>query len=382
MNILVTGAKGFIGRNLVETLKCMRDIKDTVREIGGEICIYEYGSDSGSELLDTYTKECDVVVHLAGVNRPDSDDEFISGNVDFTALLLDKLKGNGNKAAVIAASSVWADGDTPYGRSKRLMEDMLFEYGRAEGVKTVVYRLPNVFGKWCKPNYNSVVATFCHNISRGLPIRVDDRNRTLTLAYIDDVVDELIRAIDGRETGDTKFAKVPVTHTATVGEIVDLLCEFKRMRDTKTVPDTSRNSLTKKLYSTYLTYVPTDKLAYRLDANRDSRGGFAEFIKQPCGGQISVNVLNPNEEKGNHWHHTKTEKFLVVSGRAAIGLRKVGTDKVYTYEVDGEDMTAVDIPPGYTHSIKNVSGTDKLVVVIWCNEVFDKENPDTFRETV
>lgn len=382
MKILITGAKGFVGRNLVETLKNVRDGKDKTRNIDCDITIYEYDIDTEPTLLDTYTKECDFVFHLAGVNRPQNEAEFMEGNFGFTSQLLDSLKKNVNKSPVLITSSIQAALDNPYGKSKKAGEDLIFAYGEENGVKTFVYRLPNVFGKWCRPNYNSAVATFCHNIAHDLPITVNDRNHMMTLVYIDDVVDELINALGDTEMRDGNYCKVPVEHKITLGEIADLIYSFKESRINLSVPDMTEGSLSKKLYSTYLSYLEPDNFAYKLKMNDDARGSFTEITRTATAGQMSVNISKPGITKGQHWHNTKNEKFVVVKGRGLIQLRKIGSDEIVNYEVSGDEITVVDMIPGYTHNIINLSDTEDLVTLMWCNECFNPQKPDTFFEEV
>jgi UDP-2-acetamido-2,6-beta-L-arabino-hexul-4-ose reductase len=361
----VTGAKGFIGKNLVAELK-NRGYKD----------IFEYDADSAFEKLICYTKICDFVFHLAGVNRPLQESEFMEGNFGFTSILLDLLKKHGNKAPILMTSSVQALQDNPYGKSKKAGEDLLLRYQEEAGTKVFVYRLQNIFGKWCRPNYNSVVATFCHNIAHGLPIEIRDRSHQMNLVYIDDVVKTFISAMEGKETG-AKDGLYYVTdvNLITLGELADTLYSFKDSRNTQ-IPDMS-DPLTKKLYSTYLSYLPRDQFSYPLQMNEDSRGSFTEFIKTPDRGQVSVNVSKPGITKGNHWHHSKTEKFMVVSGEGTIRFRKIDEGEIFEYKVSGEKLEVVDIPPGYTHNITN-TGTMDLVTVMWANEIFDPDKPDTY----
>ena len=382
MNILVTGAKGFVGKNLVEALKNIRDGKDKTRGIGSDLIIYEFDIDTPPENLDEYCKAADFVFHIAGVNRPENQEEFMEGNFGFTSVLLETLKKYDNKAPILITSSIQAALDNPYGKSKKAGEDLIFGYGKENGVKTLVYRLPNLFGKWCRPNYNSAVATFCHNISHNLPITVNDENHQLTLVYIDDLIDEMLRGLKGEETRDGEFCSVPVSHKATLGEIVKLLYEFKNIPETKFVPDLTENSFSKKLYSTYLSYLDPKNFSYELKMNCDDRGSFTEIIRTLNGGQFSVNISKPGITKGNHWHNTKTEKFVVVSGEGLIRLRKINSEEVVEYRVSGEKITVVDMIPGYTHSIVNLSDTKDLVTLMWCNECFDPERPDTFFEEV
>ncbi len=381
MNVLITGANGFVGKNLVEILKTVKDGRNKAYDVKIDE-IYEFDIDTDPSFLDEYCKKCDFVFHLAGVNRPKDEKEFMEGNFGFTSTLLDTLKKHENKAPVLITSSIQAALDNPYGRSKKAGEDLIFAYGRENGVKTLVYRFPNVFGKWCRPNYNSAVATFCHNIAHGLPIQVNDENHMMTLVYIDDVVDELINALMGRENKDGEFCKVSVEHKATLDEIVKLIYSYKESRETKVLPDMTDGSLSKKLYATYLTYLEPDDFSYKLKMNVDDRGSFTEIIRTLNAGQFSVNISKPGITKGNHWHSTKNEKFVVVSGHGLIQLRKVGTDEVVNYEVGGGDITVVDMIPGYTHNIINLSDKEDLVTIMWCNECFDPDKPDTFFDEV
>lgn len=365
MKILVTGAKGFVGKNLVAELK-NRGYKE----------IFEFDIDTDKSLLDKYTKECEFVYHLAGVNRPENESEFMEGNFGFTSELLELLKKYNNKSPVLMTSSIQAEKDNSYGKSKRAGEDLLFSYRKETGAEVFVYRLPNIFGKWSRPNYNSVVATFCYNIARDLDIQINDLEAKLTLAYIDDVVEEFIKAMEDTPTMERDYCKVSLTYNTTVGEIAELIKSFKESRVNLNIPDMG-NEFTKKLYSTYLSYLPEDKFSYGLKMNVDNRGSFTEFIRTPERGQVSVNVSKPGITKGNHWHHTKNEKFLVVSGKALIRFRKIDSDDIIEYKVSGDELEVVDIPTGYTHSIINVGDTD-LVTIIWANECFDSENPDTY----
>ncbi|PQD96309.1 capsular biosynthesis protein [Pradoshia eiseniae] len=364
MNILVTGARGFIGKNLVAELKNC-----------GYHNIFEVDRHTESHIFEEYCKKADFIFHLAGVNRPMDIAEFREGNYGFTSTLLDTLKKYQNTCPVMMSSSIQASLSNPYGESKKAGEDLLFDYAKETGTEVKIYRFPNVFGKWCRPNYNSAIATFCYNISRDLPITVNNPKVELELVYIDDVVDELIYAL----TGGTKrghFYEVPVKHKEILGTIVDLIQSFKRSRDERLVPNLG-NSFVKKLYSTYLSYLPEDQFAYPLKMNIDNRGSFTEFIKTPDRGQVSINISKPGITKGNHWHHTKNEKFLVVSGEGVIRFRKIDTDEVIEYFVSGNKLEVVDIPVGYTHNIENLGTTD-MVTVMWANEWFDPENPDTF----
>lgn len=365
MKILVTGAKGFIGKNLIAELK-NRKYDD----------IFEFDRDTEPSLLDDYCKEADFVFHLAGVNRPKEQTEFMEGNFGFTSDLLGSLKKHKNTCPVMISSSIQAEFDNPYGESKKAGEDLLFFYSEETGSKVLVYRFPNVFGKWCKPNYNSAVATFCNNVAHDLPIQVNDPSVVMNLVYIDDVVSELINALEGKESKEGEFCEVPVVHTITLGEIVDLIYSFKKSREDKSIPKMSEE-FTKKLYSTYLSYLPEDKFSYDLKMNVDQRGSFTEFIKTPDRGQVSVNISKLGITKGNHWHHTKNEKFLVVSGKGVIRFRKIDSEEIIEYFVSGDKMEVVDIPTGYTHNIENLGDTD-MVTIMWANEAFDPEKPDTY----
>lgn len=382
MNILITGAKGFVGKNLVENLKNVRDGKDKTRGLSSEINIFEFDIDTDENLLEGYCKEADFVFNLAGVNRPETEEEFMDGNFGFASKLLGFLEKYKNTCPVMLSSSIQAERDNPYGRSKKAGEDLFFEYSKRTKAKVLVYRFPNVFGKWCRPNYNSAVATFCYNISHDLPITVNDPSVMMQLVYIDDVVDELINALLGKETKAGDFCEVPVVHKITLGEIVDLLYKFKESRDTKRVPDMTENSFSKKLYSTYLSYLAPENFAYKLKMNCDVRGSFTEILRTENAGQFSVNISKPGITKGQHWHNTKNEKFVVVSGHGLIQLRKIGTDEILNYEVSGEEITVIDMIPGYTHNIINLSETEDLVTFMWCNECFNQDKPDTFYEEV
>ena len=365
MKILVTGAEGFIGKNLIAELN-NRKYEE----------IIEYDRKTDPSLLETYCTEADFVFHLAGINRPKEQSEFMEGNLGFTSTLLNMLKKQENSCPVMVSSSIQAEIDNPYGKSKKAGEDLVFDYGRETGAKVLVYRFPNVFGKWCRPNYNSAVATFCNNTAQGLPIQINDPSVVMNLVYIDDVVEELINALEGKENNAGDFCEVLVVHTITLGKIVDLINSFKNSREERSVPDMS-DSFTKKLYSTYLSYLPDDKFSYDLKMNVDNRGSFTEFIRTPDRGQVSVNISKPGITKGNHWHHTKNEKFLVVSGKGVIRFRKIGYDEIIEYFVSGEKMEVVDIPTGYTHNIENLGDTD-MVTIMWVNEPFDPEKPDTY----
>ncbi len=365
MRILVTGSSGFIGRNLVAELG-NRGYED----------VYTFDSDSDRILLDQYTKDCGFVFHLAGVNRPKDERDFMDGNYSFTSILLNSLKKHNNTSPVVVSSSIQAELDNPYGQSKKAGEDLVFAYGRETGVKVLVYRLPNVFGKWSRPNYNSVIATFCHNIAHNLPITIHDPRATLNLVYIDDVVQEFVRALDGNETRDDIYCRVPLVDTITLEEIVDLLRSFKASRGERVIPNMA-DPFTKKLYSTYLSFLPSDQFSYDLKMNVDQRGSFTEFIRTPERGQVSVNISKPGVTKGNHWHHTKNEKFMVVSGEGVIRFRRIDRYEVLEYFVSGDKLAVVDIPPGYTHNIENTGETD-MVTIMWANEPFDPDKPDTY----
>ena len=382
MNILVTGANGFVGRNLVSQLENIASGKARNYAIAGEeLHVLCYDVDSDPAALEEYCRQADFVFNLAGVNRPQDPSEFMKGNFGFASLLLDTLKKCGNTCPVMISSSTQAALDNPYGESKRAGEELLFEYGRETGAKVLVYRFPNVFGKWCRPNYNSAVATFCHNIAHGLPIRVNDPSVVMHLVYIDDVVDELIGALSGDEHRAGAFCEVPVVHEITLGGIVDLLYSFRDMQQDLEVPDLG-DAFAKKLYSTYLSYLPKERFCYPLKMNVDNRGSFTEIIRTPDRGQFSVNISKPGITKGEHWHHTKNEKFVVVSGHGLVQLRKIGTDEVINFEVSGEKMEVVEMIPGYTHNIINLSDTEDLVTFMWANEAFNPERPDTYFEPV
>ena len=365
MKILVTGANGFIGKNLIAELNNR-----------GFSQIFEFTRDSDPTLLEAYTEECDFVFHLAGVNRPKHAHEFMEGNYEFTFRLLELLKKSQKNAPIVTTSSIQAELDNPYGRSKKAMEDLVFDYGRETGAKVYVYRLPNVFGKWSKPNYNSVVATYCHQIARNLDIQVHDPEAKLTLCYIDDVLEEFIQALSGTPTAAGDFYVVPTIYTTTVSDLASKIQNFKNSRMNLNI-ENMQDALTKKLYSTYLNFLPEDQFAYDLKMNVDNRGSFTEFIRTPDRGQVSINISKPGIEKGHHWHHTKNEKFLVVSGEGLIRFRKLDASELIEYRVNGEKLQVVDIPTGYTHSIVNVGNTD-LVTVMWVNECFDPVKPDTY----
>jgi UDP-2-acetamido-2,6-beta-L-arabino-hexul-4-ose reductase len=375
MKILVTGANGFVGSNLICELK--------VRGFD-QLFLYDVATDP--QLLDEYCASCDFVFHLAGVNRPKEESEFKEGNVGLTQNLLDALKNHKNPAPILFSSSIQAAFDNPYGKSKREAENLLFSYGAETGIPVFVFRLPNVFGKWCRPNYNSVVATFCHAIARDLPYIVNDSEVVLHLAYIDDVVDSFLKAMDNDVLIDGEFCIVPTIHTVKLGTIVFLLTQFRESRRTLSLPDVG-NSFEKLLYSTYLSYLPENNFSYPLTMHTDERGSFTELLKTPERGQISINISKIGITKGNHYHHTKNEKFIVVEGTALIQFRKIGKDKngkdfpVFEYPVTGEHIEVVDIPPGFTHSITNKGASD-LVTVMWASESYDPDKPDTYFEKV
>lgn len=380
MKILITGAHGFIGKNLCAALDNVRSGRDKTRNISGELSVFEYDVDTDETLLDGFCRDADFVFHLAGVNRPQDPTEFMKGNFGFTSVLLEALKRHRNHCPVMISSSIQALLDNPYGQSKKAGEDLIFQYGKETGAKVLVYRFPNVFGKWCRPNYNSAVATFCHNIARDLPITVNDRNAAMNLVYIDDVVTELLNALAGKENREGDFCKVPVEHHVTLGHLVDLLQSIRHSREDRSVPDMS-DPFTKKLYATYLSYLPTDSFGYPLKMNVDARGSFTEILRTPQSGQFSVNITKPGITKGNHWHDTKTEKFLVVSGKGIIRFRKIGETEILEYPVSGEKLEVIDIPTGYTHNIENLGDTD-LVTFMWASDCFDPNHPDTFFEEV
>lgn len=398
MKVFVTGSKGFVGRNLVEALKAIRDGKDRTRPNLKIEEIFEYDIDTSPELLSEYCAKADFVFNLAGVNRPQNPEEFMQGNFGFAETLFGTLKKHSNKCPVMISSSIQATCigryDSDYGRSKRAGEELAFAYGAETGARVLVYRFPNLFGKWCRPNYNSAVATFCHNIANGLPITVNDRNALLELLYIDDLVTEMLDALEGREHRcefagiDTllceggKYCAAPVTHKVTLGEIVDLLELFANQPETLTMPEIPSGSFPKKLYSTYLSYLPKEKASFPLKMNVDARGSFTELLKTDKCGQFSVNVSKPGVTKGQHWHNTKWEFFIVVSGKALIQQRKIGSEEVLDFYVSGDKIEAVHMLPGYTHNIINLSETEELVTLMWANEPFDPSRPDTFFEEV
>ena len=406
MKILVTGAKGFVGKNLCAQLN---NIKEGKAKCYGDLTIstvYEYDIDSTVEDLDKYCADCDFVFNLAGVNRPQTPEEFMQGNFGFASLLLDTLKKHNNTCPVMISSSIQATlagrfGTSEYGKSKKAGEELMFEYGQETGAKVLVYRFPNLFGKWCRPNYNSAVATFCNNIANDLPIQVNDRSVEMELLYIDDLVDEMIAALKGNEhrcdydgidvvpvipgsTGDLtgRYCYCPVTHKITLGEIVDLIYSFADQPKTLMIPEIPENSFAKKLYSTYLSYLPKEKVSFPLKMNVDDRGSFTELVHTLNSGQVSINISKPGITKGQHWHNTKWEFFIVVSGHGLIQQRRIGSDEVLNFEVSGDKIEAVHMLPGYTHNIINLSETENLVTVMYCNEIFNPNKPDTYFEPV
>ena len=382
MKILVTGSRGFVGRYLVSQLNNIQSGKARNYGMEGkELTVFEYDVNSDASELDVYCRQADFVFNLAGVNRPKESSEFMKGNFGFASTLLDTLKKYGNTCPVMLSSSTQAAQDNPFGESKRAGEQLMFDYSKETGAKVLVYRFPNVFGKWCRPNYNSAVATFCHNIAHDLPIQVNDPDVVMNLVYVDDVVDELLAALNGREHRKGDYCEVPVVHTITLGSIAVLIKSFRRMSENLDVPDLS-DAFTKKLYSTYLSYLPVEKFRYPLKMNVDERGSFTEIIRTADRGQFSVNISKPGITKGQHWHHTKNEKFVVVSGHGLIQLRKIGCEEIIEFEVSGDRIEAVEMIPGYTHNIINLSETEDLVTVMWCNECFNPERPDTYFEKV
>lgn len=371
VKVLVTGAYGFIGKNLIAAL-----------EHRGGVEVLPFDVDMPLARLEEYCGQCEFVYNLAGINRPRQMEEFMEGNCGFVDTLTATLRKVGNFCPIMNASSIQAALDNPYGQSKKAGENLMFAYGKETGASVYIYRFPNVFGKWCRPNYNSAVATFCYNIARDLPIQVNDQNTVMRLVYIDDLVEELFQALEGHPHTDTDgYCYVPVEHKVTLGEIVRLLHSFKESRETLMIPDMSQDGFVKKLYSTYLSYLPENEFSYPLDMKTDKRGSFTEVLKSVDRGQVSVNISKPGIEKGNHWHQSKNEKFLVVSGKGLIRFRQHGSEDIIEYHVSGEHLEVVDIPTGYTHSIVN-EGTTDLVTLMWCNECFDPEKPDTIYETV
>ena len=394
MKILVTGARGFVGRNLCENLRNIQTGKNRTRSLAIEE-IFAYDLDTDPALLDSWCEQADFVFNLAGVNRPKEPSEFMEGNFGFASTLLDTLRRHGNACPVMLSSSIQATligryGQSDYGTSKLAGENLFFDYGRQTGAPVLVYRFPNLFGKWCRPNYNSVVATFCHNIAHNLPIQINDRSAGLELLYIDDLVEEMLDALEGHPhrcdydgltpvpAAEGKYCFCPVTHRATLGELADLLYAFADQPKTLVMPQIPAGSLAKKLYSTYLSYLPKEKAAFPLKMNVDDRGSFTELLRTENCGQVSVNISRPGITKGQHWHNTKWEFFMVVSGHGLIQQRRVDSDEVLEFEVSGEAIEAVHMLPGYTHNIINLSETENLVTVMWANEPFDPGHPDTF----
>ena len=415
MKILVTGAKGFVGKNLCAQLNNIKEVKAKCYGALTVSAVYEYDIDSTVEDLDKYCSDCDFVFNLAGVNRPQTPEEFMQGNFGFASLLLDTLKKHGNTCPVMISSSIQATlagrfGTSEYGKSKKAGEELMFEYGQETGAKVLVYRFPNLFGKWCRPNYNSAVATFCNNIANDLPIQVNDRSVEMELLYIDDLVDEMIAALKGNEhrcdydgidvvpsnchsellhchseRSEESFGRYcycPITHKITLGEIVDLIYSFAEQPKTLMIPEIPENSFAKKLYSTYLSYLPKEKVSFPLKMNVDDRGSFTELVHTLNCGQVSINISKPGITKGQHWHNTKWEFFIVVSGHGLIQQRKHGSDEVLNFEVSGDKIEAVHMLPGYTHNIINLSDTENLVTVMYCNEIFNPNKPDTYFELV
>lgn len=398
MKILITGAAGFVGKNLTEALKNIKDGKDKTHPQLNIEDIYLYDVNSSKEDLDFYCENADFVFNMAGVNRPQETAEFMQGNFGFANILLDTLKKYNNTCPVVLSSSIQATligrYDSDYGRSKKAGEELFFRYAEETGAKVLVYRFPNLFGKWCRPNYNSAVATFCYNTANDLPITVNDRAVQLELLYIDDLIDEMLCALKNNEhhcefdgintvlTENGSYCAAPITHKVTLGEIVDLLDEFKNQPQTLIVPEIPNNSFAKKLYSTYLSYLPNNKTIFDLKMNVDERGSFTELLKTERCGQISVNISRPGITKGQHWHHTKWEFFIVVSGKGLIQQRKIGSEEVLNFYVSGDKIQAVHMLPGYTHNIINLSDSEDLVTVMWANEQFDSTHPDTFFEKV
>ena len=396
MNILVTGAKGFVGKNLVQTLKTIQDGRNKTHDLSiGEI--FEYDLDTDPALLEGFCEKADFVFNLAGVNRPKNQAEFMAGNFGFASTLLDTLKRKGNTCPVMLSSSIQASligryGQSDYGRSKLAGEELFFAYGEETGAQVLVYRFSNLFGKWCRPNYNSVVATWCHNIANDLPIQINDPAAQLELTYIDDLVEELLLALEGKAhrcdyegltaVAGSRYCRVPVSHQVSLGRIAELLQQFRQQPESLVMPEIPADSFEKKLYSTYLSYLPKEKVAFPLKMNVDARGSFTELLKTPGCGQFSVNISKPGITKGQHWHHSKWEFFMVVAGRGLIQLRCLDGGEILEFPVSGEKIQAVHMLPGYTHNIINLSETEDLVTVMWANEAFDPGRPDTYFEPV
>lgn len=398
MNILVTGAKGFVGKNLIESLRNIKENKDQTRNTSIDK-IYEYDIDTDPSLLDEYCKDCSIVYNLAGVNRPKDEKDFMEGNFGFASILLDTLKKYNNNCPIMLSSSIQATllgryANSEYGKSKLAGEELFFDYSNETGAKVKVYRFPNLFGKWCRPNYNSAIATFCHNYANDLPIQVNDPKVELELLYIDDLVNEMLDLLENKEhycsfdgveaieDNNGKYCYVPTTYKVTLGEVVELLNSFKEQPHTLLMPSIPNNSFAKKLYSTYLSYLPKEKTIFPLKMNIDKRGSFTELLKTENCGQFSVNISKPGIIKGQHWHHSKWEFFIVVSGHGLIQERKIETEEVIEFEVSGNKIEAIHMLPGYTHNIINLSETEDLVTLMWANEAFDSNHPDTFFEEV
>lgn len=388
MNVLISGANGFVGKNLCQRLYAIKDRRDRTRpalDIGE---IFLCTRETTPEELSDYCRRADFVLHLAGVNRPQSPEEFAVGNTDFTRTLLDKLREGQNPCPVLLSSSIQASlvgryAGSPYGQSKKAAEELLLRYEMETGAEVFIYRFPNLFGKWCRPNYNSVVATFCHNISRDIPITVSDTATELELVYIDDLIDELLDAMEGHpHRTEGAYCRVPLSYHVSLGEIVRLLDSFRHQPETLLLPEIPEGSFAKKLYSTYLSYLPRERVAFPLRMNIDERGSFTELLKTAACGQFSVNITKPGITKGQHWHNSKWEFFMVVAGHGLIQERKIGSEELMEFEVSGDEIKAVHMLPGYTHNIINLSETENLVTLMWANELFDPAHPDTYFEEV
>lgn len=382
MKILVTGANGFVGKNLVEALKNIKENKDRTRQNLNIEEIYQFDIDTSIDLLNEYCSNCDFVFNLAGVNRPTNPEEFMNGNFGFANTLLETLQKHNNKCPVMLASSIQAELDNDYGKSKLAGENLFLNYAKKNNIKVLIYRFPNLFGKWCKPNYNSVIATWCYNIANDIEIKINDPAIELNLCYIDDVISEMLDALEGKEHKSGKYCCVPTVHKVTLKEIAEWLIVFKNQPLSLLIPEIPNNSFEKKLYSTYLSYLPKEKVKFELKSNCDDRGSFTELLKTNKTGQFSVNISKPGITKGQHWHNSKWEFFIVVKGQALIQERKIGTDEVMEFTVSGDKIEAVHMLPGYTHNIINLSNTEELITLMWANELFDKEHPDTYSEEV